>query len=63
MTNTSSNGEVFGTTTLYAAMVVGAVALLLGSLWTPAALSPATAQPATSAPQMVVTSAAPGYVS
>lgn len=63
MTLTSSNGEVFGTTTLYAAMVVGAVALLLGSLWSPAAVSPTTTQPVSSAPQMVATAAAPGHVS
>jgi hypothetical protein len=32
----SSNGEVFGARALYAAMVIGAALLLLGTLWSPA---------------------------
>lgn len=40
--NASSDGEVYGTTTLYAAMVVGAVALLLGALWAPASVNAAS---------------------
>jgi hypothetical protein len=59
--NASSNGEVYGTSTLYAAMIVGAVALLLGSLWSPATVS--TAIPSVAAPQVQVAAVAPGHVS
>jgi len=40
----SSNGEVFGASALYAAMVIGAALLLLGALWSPAPQAPASAQ-------------------
>jgi hypothetical protein len=63
MTNTSSNGEVFGSQVLYAAMVVAAVVLLLGSIWTPATVTPAAAQISAPARQVVVTAAAPSHVS
>jgi hypothetical protein len=56
--NASSNGEVYGTNTLYAAMVVGAVALLLGSLWSPASVNAAAA-----APQVQIAGPAPAHVS
>jgi hypothetical protein len=58
--NASSNGEVYGATTLYAAMIVGAVVLLLGSLWTPASVN---AAPSASAPQVQVATTAQGHVS
>jgi hypothetical protein len=63
MTNTSSNGEVFGSQALYAAMVVAAVVLLLGSIWAPATVTPAAEQISAPAPQIVVTVAAPSHVS
>jgi hypothetical protein len=59
MTNASSNGEVYGSSALYVAMVVAAVVLLLGSIWSPATVSPAAAQISAPAPQVVVTAAAP----
>jgi hypothetical protein len=41
----SSNGEVYGAKALYAAMVIGAALLLLGTLWSPAPqAAPAKAQ-------------------
>lgn len=51
----SSNGEVFGASALYAAMVIGAALLLLGALWSPApqaaqAQAPAVEQVAQLAP-------------
>lgn len=39
------SGEVYGGNTLYAAMVVGAVALLLGTLWSPVSISAAAPAP------------------
>ena len=59
--NASSNGEVYGTSALYAAMVVGAVALLLGSLWSPATVNPVA--PSAPAPQVQIAAVAPGHVS
>jgi hypothetical protein len=59
---TNINGEVRGATALYAAMIVAAVALLLGSIWSPATTS-FQAQTQVPASQMVVTEAAPGHVS
>ena len=63
MTNASFSGEVFGSHALYAAMVVAAVALLLGSIWSPATVSPAAAQISVPAPQVVVTIAVPSHAS
>ncbi|HEX3942491.1 MAG TPA: hypothetical protein VHW69_00245 [Rhizomicrobium sp.] len=60
--NTSSDGEVYGTSTLYAAMVVGAVALLLGSLWAPAAVNAAAPSSAPAA-QVQIAAVTPGSVS
>lgn len=61
--NASSNGEVYGTGTLYAAMVVGAVVLLLGSLWSPATVNTVAPSAAAPAPQVQVAAVAPGHVS
>jgi hypothetical protein len=61
--NTSSDGEVYGTSTLYAAMVVGAVALLLGSLWTPATTTGYAAQSLAPVPQVQIAAATQGNVS
>jgi hypothetical protein len=58
--NASSNGEVYGTSTLYAAMVVGAVALLLGSLWSPAPVN--TAAPSAAAPRVQIAAVAPPHM-
>ena len=60
--NASSDGEVYGTNALYAAMVVGAVVLLLGSIWSPATVN--TAMPsAAPVPQVQVAATAPAHVS
>jgi hypothetical protein len=61
MTNTSSNGEVFGAGALYAVMVAAAVAVLLGSIWSPTTVAAPAASVA--APQMVVSAAPQGHVS
>jgi hypothetical protein len=58
--NASSNGEVYGSNTLYAAMVVGALVLLLGSLWTPASVS---AGPSAPVQPVRVAAVAQGHVS
>jgi hypothetical protein len=52
MSSNSSNGEVFGAGALYAAMVIGAALLLLGTVWSPAPQSqiPAVEQMAAIAP-------------
>jgi hypothetical protein len=52
------SGEVYGGNTLYAAMVVGAVALLLGALW-----SPVSTNAAAPAPQVQIASGAQVHVS
>jgi hypothetical protein len=60
--NTSSDGEVFGTNALYGAMVVGAVVLLMGSIWNPATVNTVTPS-AAPAPQVQVAAVNPGHVS
>ncbi|MGA9795097.1 MAG: hypothetical protein WBQ17_06115 [Rhizomicrobium sp.] len=60
MNTSSTDGEVYGANALYAAMVIGAVALLLGSIWSPA---PVNAAGPPTAPQVQIASAGPAHVS
>jgi hypothetical protein len=57
MSTFSSNGEVFGARALYAAIVVGAVLLLMGAIYTP---SPAVQHAQSPANATVAMAAHPG---